>query len=161
MKTSPIPLRKVKTSLTNEHIKFFHEVLCMVENDNASRLNGYDWKKLKTSLNNKIHFENNTQNVRISIPNNIQADSIYVCESDSIASKFLKYLRHAFAHNYIICDKDGNLNILLPSKNYKSSKNKASKQDPIKLCCCISFNSLKKVIMQLKKQKSGKSKTTK
>ena len=161
MKTSPIPLRKVKTSLTKEYIKFFHEVLCMVENDNSSRLNGYDWKKLKTSLNNRIHFENNTQNVRISIPNNIQADSIYICESDSIAAKFLKYLRHAFAHNYITCDKDGNLNILLPSKNNKSSKNKASKQDSIKLCCCISFNSLKKVITQLKKQKSGKSKTTK
>lgn len=156
MRTSLIPHRKVKTSLTKEHINFFHEILCMVENDNASRLKGYDWKKLKTSLNNEIHFENNTQNVRISIPNNIQADSIYICESDSIAAKFLKYLRHAFAHNYITCDREGNLNILLPSKNYRSVKNKASKQEPLKLCCCISFNSLKKVITQLKKQKQVK-----
>lgn len=161
MKTTPIPHRKVKTSLTDEHIKFFHEVLCMVENDNASRLNGYNWKKLKTSLSNEIHFENNTQNAKISIPNNIQADSIYISESDSIAAKFIRYLRHAFAHNYITCDKNDNLNILLPAKNYKSANGKTSKQDSIKLCCCISFTHLKKVIAQLKKQKTSKSKTIK
>lgn len=156
MKTSPIPVRKVKTSLSQEHIKFFHKILCLVENDDAFRYKGYNWKNLKSSLRNEIQFENNSKNVRIAIPKTIQANSIYINEYDSIAGKFLKYLRHAFAHNYVSLDKEGNLNIILPHKSLKYEKNKTSGQCSFKLCCCISFDSLKKVIKQLEKQKNQK-----
>jgi hypothetical protein len=42
------PWNRSKEHLSKpEHLKLFHTILLMVENDNSDRFKGYNWSKLK------------------------------------------------------------------------------------------------------------------
>ncbi|MBD5425920.1 MAG: hypothetical protein HDR45_06990 [Bacteroides sp.] len=136
--------RKPNTNLSEKHLKFFHRLLTAVENDD-SPIEVADWKKLNC-LKSKLTIESETKNVKIQIPPKIEFGSIYskVCKSKS--RNFLKDLRNAFAHNYIVVDvQDGQdiIKIALPTKNKKG----------IKFACYVSFEDLKTVISIITKSK--------
>lgn len=136
--------RNAVSTLNENHLKLFHTVLTMVENDENDNLNGYDWKKLKSSLGKNVTLHNNTQKNKLSIPDIIDSNTVYISYSNRIAANYLKCLRHAYAHNYISYDENNNeFTIVLPSKDKTS----------IRLYSRMSHDMLNKIISELISQK--------
>ena len=128
----------------DSHIRLFHSVLLLVENDDPNKYKGYDWGKLKRAIGKSIIIQNNTKQNIISIPDTLNDNSIYFKESNNIAANFIKSLRHAFAHNYVrYVDEKDMIEICLPTYDKKS----------IRLRSLISFRNLKKIIKELTIQK--------
>jgi len=142
------PWDRSKDFLTDEkHLKLFHTILVLVENDDANRLKGYDWKKLKKAIGKSVGIYNSTEQQEIYIPDCIDKDTVYFKEKNSVASNFIKSLRHAFAHNFVRYDATSDMiEICLPSYNKKS----------VRLRCLISYKKLCKIIKELKNQKKRK-----
>lgn len=141
--------RTTNNNLSIDHIKFFYSVVLLVENDDVDRAKGYDWGHVKRTLKPKIAIVNDTRKNKIEIPENISDNSIYFRECDSVAWSFLKHLRHAFAHNYISYDESSCiLTVKMPNYNRSS----------IKLYCKITFDNLMKVVNELKKKRTNKTK---
>lgn len=144
----PVITRKAPNRLPDEILRFFHEILTLVEND-GNRTKGMDWRNLK-SLEDRILIESDTRNKKIQIPSRISSGSIYFKGSEYKAFGFLKNLRHAFAHNYIEVTQDNAIRVALPNKNGKG----------LKLACNVSFQELKTVVATLKnKPQNRKTKT--
>ena len=128
----------------DSHIRLFHFVLLLVENDDPNRYKGYDWAKLKKTIGKSIAIFNSTKKQDLCIPATIDEDSIYFREKNNIAVNFLKSIRHAFAHNYIRYDeKKKMLEIYLPSYN----------RSYIRLHALISYKKLQRIIRELQSQK--------
>lgn len=137
--------RKSKSSLESPHVQFFYSILLMVENDEPKRITGYNWQSLKKTIKQQITIFNDTENKKITIPTKIDSDTIYFKESSSVAYNFIRCVRHAFAHNYITYNStEDELIIKLPKKG----------KGELKLYCKLKYDSLKRIITILKKQKS-------
>ena len=67
------------------------------------------------------------------IPSKIELGSIYFKEENSKSKNFIKNLRHAYAHNYIIVEEKDIIKIAFPTKN----------KTHLKLASYITFKDLK------------------
>ncbi|MBD5279020.1 MAG: hypothetical protein HDS35_00545 [Bacteroides sp.] len=137
-------MRKKSTTLLPTHLNFFYSVLLIVENDDPTRYKGFDWKKFKDHFSHKVKIFNDSKKKKISIPENIGLNEIYFREYNQVAYNFLRYLRHAFAHNYIDYDSENDsINIELPY----------NRSDNIKLRAWLEYTLLEKMIDFLNEQK--------
>lgn len=97
-----------------------------------------DWRKLN-SLKTDLSIFSDTEKSKIQISSKIELGSIYFKEENSKSKNFIKNLRHAYAHNYIIVENKDFIKIALPTKN----------KTGIKLACYISFKDLKTIIQTI------------
>ena len=137
-KWAPIIIRKRINPFPNHILQFFHEILVFVEND-ENKIGMKDWRKLN-SLKTDLTIFSDTGKSKIQIPSKIELGSIYFKEENSKSKNFIKNLRHAYAHNYIIVEDRDIIKIALPTKNKKG----------IKLACYISFKDLKTILHTIK-----------
>lgn len=136
-KWAPKIKRKRINSFPNHILQFFHDILTFVEND-ENKIGMRDWRKLN-SLKTDLTIFSDTGKSKIQIPSKIELGSIYFKEENSKSKNFIKNLRHAYAHNYIIVEDMDIIKIALPTKNKKG----------IKLACYISFKDLKTIIQTI------------
>lgn len=132
--------RKACNRLPDDIIKFFHKILTEVENEDKQKLKGLDWKNLR-SFKKDIRIYSDTKNKLIVIPLSIEYNTVYFKGYSSKSRNFIINLRHAFAHNYIECEQNGDnkdfvIRIALPFKG----------KEEIKLACYISFTTLKNAV---------------
>lgn len=132
----PVIDRKRENQFPADVLSFFHDILTNVENDEKSG-GTCDWRVLN-SLKDKLIIESDTKKHKIQIPAEIKFGSIYFREENSKTWNFIKNLRHAYAHNYILLD-DNLVKIALPAKYNKG----------IKLVCYLNFHDLKEVVTTL------------
>lgn len=144
--------RRSCNRLPDEVIKFFHKILTEVENEDKQKLKGLNWKNL-SSLKKDIRIYSDTKNKLIEIPSSIEYNTVYFKGYSSKSRNFIINLRHAFAHNYIECEQDGDnkdyvIRIALPFKG----------KEEIKLACYFSLSSLENVVntLRLKTNKTKK-----
>ena len=124
-------------------VKFFHNNLVFIEKgEKLEKL--ADWRTLK-SLQKKLNIsiQSDTERERILIPAVVEIGSIYYKGYHSKSKSFLKDLRHAFAHDYIIVENKEKVKIALPYKG---------KPKELKLVCYLYFSELKQIVNTLKKQ---------
>lgn len=116
-------------NLSDKMLRALHEVLLSVENDEGQS-QGFCWSEIRNLRNEGVIVESNTKKSLITIPDNPVNESIYFRCSNSKGKCFIKSLRDAFAHNYIVEGSDGYVNIKLPLRG-KGAKG-------IKLACRLS-----------------------
>ena len=138
-KWKPLIKRKDRNCFPNHILQFFHAILVEVENDKKSKTYS-DWRNLSI-LKSRLTIISDTKKNKFQIPSQIEFGSIYFKEENSKSKNFLKNIRHAFAHNYILIEENDVIKIALPAKNKKS----------IKLACYLSFSDFQNVVSIIKK----------
>lgn len=103
--------------MPNAQLRFFHNILIMLEPDNPNTHRGYNWSQISQSDIKQFKKYKSTNDT---IPENEIPEGevhFFVNGSSSIAYSFLKCLRDAFAHNYIVISNGNIINIRLNRKN--------------------------------------------
>lgn len=129
-------------------LPFLYDILLIVENDESNYEKGYNWGFVKTHIK-RSRIEDSP--IKIS---RILSGSDDCClnlkKGGSLASKFLKSVRDAFAHNSVKYDEEKEI-VIFDDENNKTRK----------LSGTIKLDSLKELISLIKESKIQNNKTIK
>lgn len=136
--------REINNELS-ESLPVLHKILLMVENDMVSYSRGCNWSDVKRDAGH-VKIKNVDNQVIIESSNGKSV--LKMRKGKSIASRFLKNFRDAFAHNYIVYNKETET-LAVELKSSESGK----KRKIVKLTGEISVSALKKIVELIKKSK--------
>ena len=128
--------RVVKSNLPTECILLLNRLKNIVESDTFNSKPNLSWTEVKKVLSG-ITLYYQKDNKKVNIPDVVSENTICINTSSPKGRNFAKFLRHSFAHNYIMYDnKSKFLSIILPNKGCKS----------LKMNCKISEETLSKIV---------------